>query len=487
MNSTARSLQTNPLVTGTNKNRHLSRSIVVGLVMLLDAIIITGIGLTLFLVYLGLNPEYILRYLGVISLYTVVTLQAFHNIGLYRFNHILQPRRQARKIPLVCGSVFMAVVAIGFTLKVSSDFSRVWAFAWILTSTLLLWSARFAVRSIVRKAASTGKLTRNIIIYGGDEHGQKLIEHIENLREPWNRIIGIFDDRLSRIGDSVGGYPVLGNLHDLLNYGRNNRSDEILIALPWNSQQRILQIARILTALPSNIRLSSEFLGKEVLHQRVTYKFGVPMLNILERPVTGWGALYKSILDYILAAIFVVCALPVMLIISLLIKLESKGPVLFKQNRYGFNNQLIGVYKFRSMYTDKTDADAEQLTTRNDPRVTKVGAFLRRTSLDELPQLINVLRGEMSVVGPRPHAMKAKAAGKLYEDVVDGYAVRHKVLPGITGWAQVNGWRGNTDTEEDIMGRLEHDFYYIDNWSVMFDLYIILRTFKVVASGDNAY
>jgi exopolysaccharide biosynthesis polyprenyl glycosylphosphotransferase len=186
--------------------------------------------------------------------------------------------------------------------------------------------------------------------------------------------------------------------------------------------------------------------------------------------------------------LFTLIALPIMALAAIAIKLESKGPILFKQQRYGFNNQLIEVYKFRSMYTEMTDANAEQLTTRDDPRVTRVGAFLRRTSLDELPQLLNVLKGEMSVVGPRPHATRAKAAGKLYEDVVDGYAIRHKVKPGITGWAQVNGWRGNTDTEGDIMGRLEHDFYYIENWSVMFDLYIILRTIKAVIVGDkNAY
>jgi Undecaprenyl-phosphate glucose phosphotransferase len=274
---------------------------------------------------------------------------------------------------------------------------------------------------------------------------------------------------------------------DLLEYGRKNRSDEILIALPWNSQQRILEIVRILTALPSNVRLSSEFLGREVLHQSVSYKFGVPMLNILEKPVTGWSGLSKIFLDFTLGLIFALFALPIMIIAAICIKLESKGPVFFKQKRYGFNNQLIEVYKFRTMYTDLTDADAEQLTTRDDPRVTRVGAFLRKTSLDELPQFLNVLKGEMSVVGPRPHAMQAKAGGKLYEDVVTGYAVRHKVKPGITGWAQVNGWRGNTDTERDIEGRLEHDFYYIDNWSVMFDLYIILRTAKVLISDDNAY
>jgi Undecaprenyl-phosphate glucose phosphotransferase len=487
VNSTVESIRAGRLTAGSSDNVHFSRTIVTGLIVMLDVLIVCGTGFLFFAFYLDSNPDYFSRYTGVIGIYSLLVLLALNTAGMYRFNTILQPRRAAQKIPFICAFLFLVLVAAGFALKVSADFSRLWAFAWIMTSTAMLWSSRYLVRAYVRRAAISGKLSRNIIIYGGGEHGQKLIQHIDKLGEPWNKIIGVFDDRLSRMGDNVNGYPVLGNLQDLLAHGRHNRSDEILIALPWNSQERILQIVRILTALPSNIRLSSEILGQDLLHQSVSYKFGVPMLNILEKPVSGWGALSKNILDMVLATIFTLLTLPVMAIIAVAIKLESKGPVLFKQNRYGFNNQLIGVYKFRSMYTEMTDTNAEKLATRDDPRITKVGAFLRRTSLDELPQLFNVLKGEMSVVGPRPHATQAKAAGKLYEDVVVGYAVRHKVKPGITGWAQVNGWRGNTDTERDITGRLEHDFYYIDNWSVLFDLYIILRTFKTVASGDNAY
>jgi len=486
LNSTAERVHVN-LLDEQNSGVHLSRTIVIGLAVLLDAAIIVGAGFMLYLIYLPHEPGALPRYAGVIGLYTLITIQAFHTIGLYRFNSIIQPRRQAQKIPFICGLVFLALVAMGFALKVSTDFSRVWSFTWVLSSTIVLWSSRFAVRAAVRRAATAGKLSRNIVIYGADDRGAKLIKHIEMLNEPWNRIVGVFDDRLNRVPAKVHGYPVKGNLLDLLEYGRNNRSDEILIALPWNSQQRILEIVRILTALPSNVRLSSEFLGRDVLHQSVSYKFGVPMLNILEKPVSGWGGLSKIVLDFTLGLTFALFALPIMIIAAICIKLESKGPIFFKQKRYGFNNQLIEVYKFRTMYTDLTDADAEQLTTRDDPRVTRVGAFLRKTSLDELPQFLNVLKGEMSVVGPRPHAMQAKAGGKLYEDVVTGYAVRHKVKPGITGWAQVNGWRGNTDTERDIEGRLEYDFYYIDNWSVMFDLYIILRTAKVLISDDNAY
>jgi Undecaprenyl-phosphate glucose phosphotransferase len=487
LSSTAQSVQVKNLLDTRNSGVHLSRTIVMGLAVLLDVSIIAGTGLMLYAIYLSHEVGSLSRYAGVIGLYTILVVQTFHTVGLYRFNNIIQPRRQARKIPVICALIFLAIVSMGFALKVSADFSRVWSFAWIATSIAVLWGSRFAVRAIVRKAAAAGKLSRNIVIYGGDMRGEKLIEHIQGLNEPWNRIVGVFDDRINRLASHVAGYPIMGNLADLLEYGRKNRSDEILIALPWNSQQRILEIVRILTALPSNVRLSSEFLGRDMLHQSVSYRFGVPMLNILEKPVTGWGGLSKHVLDYTLGTLFVLAAAPIMLIAAICIKLESKGPVFFKQKRYGFNNQLIEVYKFRTMYTDMTDADAVQLTTRDDPRVTRVGAFLRKTSLDELPQLLNVLKGEMSVVGPRPHAMQAKAAGRLYEDVVAGYAIRHKVKPGITGWAQVSGWRGNTDTERDIEGRLEHDFYYIENWSVMFDLYIILRTAKVVIYDDNAY
>jgi lipopolysaccharide/colanic/teichoic acid biosynthesis glycosyltransferase len=177
-----------------------------------------------------------------------------------------------------------------------------------------------------------------------------------------------------------------------------------------------------------------------------------------------------------------------MALVALAIKLDSRGPVLFKQQRYGFNNDLVEVYKFRSLYTDQTDATAAKQVTRNDPRVTRVGRFIRKTSLDELPQLFNVVfKGNLSLVGPRPHAVNAKAEAKLYDEAVDGYFARHRVKPGVTGWAQINGWRGETDTAEKIQNRVEHDLYYIENWSVMFDLYILAATPFALFKTENAY
>src|SRR5690606_25777765 len=205
------------------------------------------------------------------------------------------------------------------------------------------------------------------------------------------------------------------------------------------------------------------------------------------KPLGAWDTLIKTLEDRILAALAILALSPVMALVALAVKLDSRGPVLFKQRRYGFNNELIEVYKFRSMYVDKTDHNAEKLVTRSDPRVTRVGRFIRKTSLDELPQLFNVLKGDLSLVGPRPHPTMAKAADKLYGEVVDGYFARHKVKPGITGWAQINGWRGETDTPEKIQRRVEHDLYYIENWSVMFDLYILAMTPISLLNTRNAY
>jgi len=213
----------------------------------------------------------------------------------------------------------------------------------------------------------------------------------------------------------------------------------------------------------------------------------VPMLTLFDRPISGWSSVFKRIEDQVIALAAIAFMAPLMLVVAAAIKLDSRGPIFFKQRRFGFNDRLIEVWKFRTMRVECTDADAAEQTTRRDPRVTRIGRFLRKSSLDELPQLFNVLRGDMSIVGPRPHAVATRAEGRLFQDVVDRYAARHRVRPGITGWAQVNGWRGETDTIDKIRTRVEYDLYYIDNWSVWFDLYIILKTFTAIFRTGNAY
>jgi Undecaprenyl-phosphate glucose phosphotransferase len=254
-----------------------------------------------------------------------------------------------------------------------------------------------------------------------------------------------------------------------------------------SAETRVLQLIKKLWVLPLDIRLAAQ--ASQLRFRPRTYSFAgtVPLIDIVDRPITDWDVVLKWLFDKSVASLALLGLAPVMALVALAIKLDSKGPVLFRQKRYGFNNELIEVYKFRSMFVDQADANASKLVTKGDPRVTAVGRILRKSSLDELPQLFNVIRGELSLVGPRPHALQAKAADRLYDDVVDGYFARHKVKPGITGWAQINGWRGETDTSEKIQKRVEHDLYYIDNWSVLLDLYILFKTPFALLGSENAY
>jgi Undecaprenyl-phosphate glucose phosphotransferase len=478
-----------PGVTAANTQHHtaLSESIIGGLTASLDILIIGGLGLSIYAIHPGGAAAELAPYLAVIAAYAVLVLQSFSMAGLYRFDSIIHPVRQVRKSLSICLAVFGFLVIGAFALKMSAEFSRIWTFAWFVSTTLMVQLSRFAIFALVRRWAHTGQLSRNIVVYGAGEHGGRLVEYLESLDQPWNRIVGVFDQRQTRVSSNVGRNPVLGNLGDMVDFIRHHSVDEALISLPGNCEERIRQILHLLAPLPVNVRLCSEFIGTDFMNRRISHKFGIPMLDIMDKPVTDWAAFSKTLFDFTLGAIFLLLGLPLFLVIAACIKLDSRGPVFFRQNRYGFNNKLISVYKFRTMYFDQTDKDAEKLTCPGDSRVTRVGGFLRRFSLDELPQLFNIFTGEMSVVGPRPHAVKAKAAGKLYEDVVDYYAVRHKVKPGITGWAQVKGWRGNTDTEESLVGRVDHDLYYIENWSMFFDAYILLLTVRAVIVGENSY
>jgi Undecaprenyl-phosphate glucose phosphotransferase len=325
-------------------------------------------------------------------------------------------------------------------------------------------------------------------IYGAGQPCAGLLNALETGPDSDIKICGVFDDRGEhRAQESVAGCPKLGNLEALIRYCRSMHIDLLIVALPLSAERRVLEIIKKLWVLPVDIRLAAQTSTLRFRPRAYSFVGNVPVLDIIDKPITDWNVVIKRVFDIVGAALASIALAPVMALVALAIKLDSPGPVLFRQERYGFNNELIEVFKFRSMYADKADAGARQLVSKHDVRVTTVGRLIRKTSLDELPQLFNVLRGELSLVGPRPHALQAKAANELYHDVVDGYFARHKVKPGITGWAQVNGWRGETDTPEKIHKRVEHDLYYIDNWSVLFDLYILLRTPLALLSAKNAY
>jgi Undecaprenyl-phosphate glucose phosphotransferase len=275
---------------------------------------------------------------------------------------------------------------------------------------------------------------------------------------------------------------------DLVEFARRTRVDLVLFSLPISAEGRILEMLKKLWVLPVDIRLSAHNNQLRFRPRSYSYIGKVPVLDVFDRPIADWDVVMKSMFDRVIGTLALLALSPVMLLTALAIKLDSRGPVLFRQKRYGFNNELIEVYKFRSMYVEQSDATAAKLVTKGDPRVTRVGRFIRKTSLDELPQLFNVVfKGNLSLVGPRPHAVHAKAVDRLYDEAVDGYFARHRVKPGITGWAQINGWRGETDSQEKIQARVEHDLYYIENWSVLFDLYILAMTPVSLLKTENAY
>ena len=351
-----------------------------------------------------------------------------------------------------------------------------------------LLPCRLIFLAFVRIKLAQGAFTRRTAIVGGGAASEALIEAVEASNEGDIKIIGVFDDRNDdRSAESVAGYPKLGNVSGLVDYARRERIDLIVFTMPITAEARILQMLAKLWVLPIDIRLSAHTTKLRLRPRAYSYLGKVPVLDLFDRPLADWDLIFKSLFDRAVALAALICLSPVLLIVAAAVRFTSRGPILFRQKRYGFNNELIEIYKFRSMYVDQSDARASKLVTKDDPRVTPVGRIIRKASLDELPQLFNVLAGSLSLVGPRPHAIEAKAANTLYDEVVDGYFARHKVKPGITGWAQINGWRGETDTWEKIQRRVDCDLEYIENWSLALDVKILASTPFALLNTKNAY
>jgi Undecaprenyl-phosphate glucose phosphotransferase len=383
-------------------------------------------------------------------------------------------------------TICVLVVVVHFSAA-SPGLLHVWLPLWWALGTAFLAVNRLVAFAVLQRWRRAGRLRRVVAVVGAGPIAQRLLRRWIANPDPGLHIIGVYDDRQSRLPPRCMSHRVLGTVDDLVRDARRHRIDCVIVALPLSADRRLSDVMNKLSLVPVDVGLCPDQFGIQLRTCPVSHVGGQMVLNALERPLRDWRWIVKDVEDRVLATLLFIMIAPVMLLIALLIKFDSPGPVIFRQKRYGFNNQLIEVFKFRTMYHEACDANAEQLTQRDDPRVTRVGGFLRRTSLDELPQFINVLRGEMSIVGPRPHALAAKAGGRLYQDAVRHYDARHRVKPGITGWAQINGWRGETVTTEQIAKRVEHDLFYIENWSIPLDLKIIVRTVFGVLTGRSAY
>jgi Undecaprenyl-phosphate glucose phosphotransferase len=477
-------------VTNQRVRRAYSPIVIAGAVRLIDLVLLSIVGVAIYLAYVaplnGFNWQYVAAIFGM-SATAVVCFQAS---DIYEVQVFRGQLRQMTRMISAWAFVFLLFIGASFFAKLGGEVSRVWLSSFFFVGLAALVTERLLLRTIVRSWAREGRLDRRTIIVGSDENGEKLVEALNVQADSDIEILGVFDDRNdSRALDTCAGAAKLGKVDDIVEFARRTRIDLVLFALPISAEGRILEMLKKLWVLPVDIRLSAHTNRLRFRPRAYSYLGKVPTLDVFEAPITDWDLVMKWLFDHVGGALVLLLAAPVMALVALAVKFDSPGPVLFRQKRFGFNNERIDVFKFRSLYHDQADPLASRVVTKNDSRVTRVGRFIRKTSLDELPQLFNVVfKSNLSLVGPRPHAVQGKLQSQLFDEAVDGYFARHRVKPGITGWAQINGWRGEIDNEEKIQKRVEFDLYYIENWSVLFDLYILLKTpLALISKNENAY
>ncbi len=463
--------------------------VITGAVRVVDFALICIVGIALYIGYVTPLDGFKWSYVGAIITIALIAVISFQAAEIYDIQAFRGQLRQMTRMASSWAFVFLLFIGASFFAKVGGSVSRLWLSAFFFVGLAALFIARLILRALVRRWAREGRLDRRTVIVGSDENGEKLIRALDAQEDSDLHILGVFDDRNDeRALDTCAGKPKLGKIDDIIEFARRTRVDLVLFALPISAEGRILDMLKKLWVLPVDIRLSAHTNKLRFRPRSYSYLGSVPTLDMFEQPITDWDLVLKWLFDRVVGGILLILLSPVMALVALAVKLDSPGPVLFRQKRFGFNNERIDVFKFRSLYHHQADPTASKVVTRNDPRVTRVGRIIRKTSLDELPQLFNVVfKGNLSIVGPRPHAIQGKLQARLFDEAVDGYFARHRVKPGITGWAQINGWRGEIDNEEKIQKRVEFDLYYIENWSVLFDAYILLKTPLALIKGENAY
>jgi len=411
----------------------------------------------------------------------ILSISVFHQMGIYRSWRFSSIRSEIHNIFSGCFILYAILFLIGYFLEILGEFGRVGVITWTLLWPVLLSAERVFIRLFLRHFRRKGHNLKRAVIAGVGEMETHLVRLISN--NPWagTEIKGVFDDRALM---EVSGFPYLGSLKSLPDYVKKEKIDIVYIALPLKAEEKIQSILKELGDSTASVYFIPNFFFLDlVLGGSVLYFENFPVVALRDSPIRGINTLFKRIEDLFLATLILIILSPVMLIIAAAIKFTSRGPILFKQWRYGLNGESILVYKFRTM-TVCEDGIRFKQATKNDPRVTRVGAFLRRNSLDELPQLINVIQGRMSLVGPRPHPV---AMNEAYRKLVPGYMLRHKVKPGITGLAQIKGFRGETDTLEKMEKRIVYDLEYLRQWSLFTDLKIIVKTILNGSWRTNAY
>jgi putative colanic acid biosynthesis UDP-glucose lipid carrier transferase len=448
---------------------------------LMDGIVVV---LLLFLICWFCGESFRFRYQALGLATFLLTIMVFRTTKLY------QPWRGANFIRLVrrVFLTWLVIVAIlmtlGFITKTSVQFSRKVLLTWMTLVPVALVVLRLQVFWGLRWLRQQGRNTRTVVIAGAGDLGRRLAKNVVDT--PWlgMRLLGFFDDRVTEeIHLDHQGYPVLGTLNDMIGFVKHHQVHMVYLALPLRAEDRLREVVESLQDTTASVYFVPDVFIFSLFSSSLTDLRGVPLIALWETPFFGVSGWLKRAEDLALTSLILILVSPLLFLIALGVKLSSPGPIIFKQRRYGLDGHEILVYKFRTMRVWEDGSDISQ-ATKEDDRVTPVGRWLRRTSLDELPQFFNVLGGSMSIVGPRPHAV---AHNEYYRRLIPGYMLRHKVRPGLTGWAQINGWRGETETLEKMEKRVEYDLDYLRHWSLWFDLKIIVLTIFRGFKDSHAY
>ncbi len=453
------------------------------LVRIVDMLTVFAAGVTAYVIKFqtyALAPSYLTATL--LGFFLTPLVFSFFNIyasirGKGYFNHLINLLQAIATLSLL-------LAGCAFLTKSGETYSRVWFALWMGCSFGLVVLVRCALLFSLHFMRKRGWNERRVVIVGAGVLGVRFAKTVQEAMWTGFKVVAFLDDHAAEKPQKIGQIPVLQTPHDLAEYLKRETIDEIWIALPLRAEARVKQILFELRHHTFTTRYVLDIFQLDLLNHSITDVAGFPVLNIRTTPMSGANRLVKAFEDRLLGFLILLFISPIFLLIALGVKLTSHGPIFFRQQRLGWDGRIINVYKFRTMYVHQEQDGRITQATQHDARITPFGKWLRKTSLDELPQFINVLQGRMSIVGPRPHAL---AHNELYKDSVQAYMQRHNVKPGITGWAQVNGWRGETDTLNKMQKRVELDLYYINNWSLGFDLRIIFLTLLRGFVNRNAY
>jgi putative colanic acid biosysnthesis UDP-glucose lipid carrier transferase len=413
----------------------------------------------------------------------VIGLQYF--AGLYHVEAVVRPLHHFNKAVISVVTSFALMLAAAFSVKISDDISRLWVVVFFVSSIVSLTFTKSIVAYTLSLLQGRKLIERSVLLFGDRRYLDATLNHIKENKPRFLAVQGVYEFDFFNADHVIKHELLNAKLEELIKTCRGQIIDDIIIALPLSAVSEISAVLERLRELPTNVYLGADLIGfKRDLRPAPEYFAGMPMFEMVGKPISGWDYLFKLIEDYVLATIIIVLMLPIFAVIAVLIKLDGPGPILFKQKRNGFNNQTFDIYKFRSMKVQNKSEEKTLQAVRGDARITKLGAILRKTSLDELPQLFNVLNGTMSLVGPRPHAVDHN---EDYAKTIRGYFGRHRMKPGITGLAQVKGYRGLTDTLDKMENRVKYDIIYTDNWSIMLDAKILMKTVLVFLWSKNAH